>query len=262
MGELLICHGPAAEIPYYLEGAGINIFSMEELCYYIQNNTYLLDASFMTEELCVWVDKQMGFHALSKRLLDLIQEGSALLAFVSAILESTFYCTRKEVQEILWIIRQMEEKSDFECSKIRADKLMEQEKYLGAIYEYKRLLDSKEFKEAGDELCGNIWHNLGTAYARLFLFAEACRCFEQAYMLNQTGESLRECMMCFLCMHDEDGFLKKAAAYHLDDMGMQEIKNELSIAGRSENLKELGENLTRDDIIFRWKEEYRRSCRV
>ena len=270
MGELLICHEPVAEVPWYMEGIGINIYSMEELCYYIKSNTYLLDDSFMNEELCMWIDKQMGLSLLSRQLMELIQQKARLSGFVSAVMESTSYCTQKEVQEILWVICQMEEKSEFECSKIRADKLMEKEKYLGAIYEYKRLLDSKDVKEAGDVLCGNIWHNLGTAYARLFLFAEAGRCYEKAYGLNQTGESLRECMMCFLCMHDEDGFEKKAVEHHIDDMGMQEIKNELSIAGKSEHLKELEEKLTektqekteRDEIIFQWKEEYRRSCKV
>ncbi len=264
MGELLICHEPVAEVPYYLEEAGVNIFSMEELCYYFKENTYLLDASFMNEELCTWIEKQMGLLALAKKLRELVQSRCRLSVFISAILENTFYCTQKEIQEIMWVIRQMEEKSDFECSKIRADKLMEKEKYLGAIYEYKRLLDSGDMKEADDVLCGNIWHNLGTAYARLFLFAEAGRCYEKAYSLNQAGESLKECLLCFLCMHDGDGFQEKAAAYHLDEMGMQEIKNELSIAGNSEGLKEFKEHLlqSEDEIIFRWKEEYRRSCRV
>ena len=46
----------------------------------------------------------------------------------------------------------------------------------------------------GSEMCirdrtsevlrGNLWHNLGTAYARLFLFEEAGRCFEKAYALQ------------------------------------------------------------------------------
>ena len=51
MGELLICHEPIASLPYFIEGIGQNIYSMEELCYYITGNTYLLDQSFMSEEL-------------------------------------------------------------------------------------------------------------------------------------------------------------------------------------------------------------------
>ena len=42
MGELLICNEPIAALPYYIEGISWNVYSLEELCYYVENNTYLL----------------------------------------------------------------------------------------------------------------------------------------------------------------------------------------------------------------------------
>ena len=73
--------------------------------------------------------------------------------------------------------------------------------------------------------------------------------------------------------------MRKAMEHNIDDMGMQEIKNELSLASKSEALLQFEEQLEKlaeakegtektlakneiSDIIFRWKEEYRRSCRV
>lgn len=279
MGELLYCHEPIAALPYYVEGIGINLYSMEELCYYIMGNTYLLDNSFMSEELCTWIEKQMGLYKLAEQLRDLMRGQGLLSEFVLAILEQTGYCTTKEMQDIILIIRQMEEKSDFECNKIRADQLMEKQKILAAIYEYKRLLDSSDAKDASALLRGNIWHNLGTAYARLFLFEEAANCYEQAYKLNESRESLRECLLCYRCLHDEMGFMRKAMENNIDETGMQEIRNELSIASRSDQLEQFEarlEELAKEcesakktqakaeiqEIIFRWKEEYRKSCRV
>ena len=46
MGELLLCNEAIAAMPYYIEGVSINVYSIEELNYYIINNTYLLDYSF------------------------------------------------------------------------------------------------------------------------------------------------------------------------------------------------------------------------
>jgi tetratricopeptide (TPR) repeat protein len=259
MGELLICHEPIAALPYYVEGIGQNLYSMEELCYYIAKNTYLIDASFMNEELCTWVEKEMGLYRLAGQLRDIMREQGLLSDFVLAILESTSYATMKEMQEIILTIRQMEQKSDFECCKIRADQLMERRKYLAAIYEYKRLLDSEEAKAESALLCGNILHNLGTAYARLFLFEEAADCYDHAYRLNQAGESLRECLHCYLCLGDEERFLQKAEDHQLDEMGILEIKNELALAAKSQQEEMEGDP---GEIIFAWKEEYRRSCRV
>ena len=279
MGELLLCHETIASMPYYAEAAGVNIYSMEELCYYIAGNCYILDKSFMNEELCIWIEKQMKRYKLSDRLRDIIRNSGRLSDFVMAILEDSAYCTPQETQQILSAIRQMEGKSDFECSKLRADHLVKREKYLAAIYEYKRLLDSPESKKENALIRGNIWHNLGTAYARLFLFEEAADCYEKAYGLNESGESLREWLMCCQCMGDEELFSCVAEEHHLDPMGMQEIKNELSLASKSDALLAFENRLEAlagqmngpgkkearaeiNDIIFRWKEEYRRSCKV
>ena len=84
--------------------------------------------------------------------------------------------------------------------------------------------------------------------------------------------------MAYRCMHDEAGFLATAAENHIDDMGIVEIKNELSIASRNEETVKLEEELEaiamladRDkalynkkikELIFKWKEDYRRICRV
>ena len=125
MGELLFCHEPIAALPYYVEGIGINLYSMEELCYYIMGSTYLLDNSFMSEELCTWVEKQMGLYKLAEQLRDIMRGQGLLSEFVLAILEQNGYCTMKEMQDIVLTIRQMEEKSDFECNKIRADQRMQ-----------------------------------------------------------------------------------------------------------------------------------------
>ena len=140
-------------------------------------------------------------------------------------------------------------------------------------------MDAPESKKENALMRGNIWHNLGTAYAQLFLFEEAADCYERAYELNESGESLREWLMCCQCMGDEETFSRVAEEHHLDNMGMQEIKNEISIAGKSEELSAFEDRLEAlhsqmdgpgkkearaeiNDIIFRWKEEYRRSCKV
>ena len=68
MGELLLCHETIAALPYYIEETGINIYSMEELSYYISGNVYLLDHSFMCESLCTWVEKQMHRVELAQKL--------------------------------------------------------------------------------------------------------------------------------------------------------------------------------------------------
>jgi tetratricopeptide (TPR) repeat protein len=169
----------------------------------------------------------------------------------------------------------MEEKSDFECSKIRADRLMEREKYLSCIYEYKRLLDSEDAKNENALIVGNIWHNLGTAYARLFLFEEAADCYRKAYKLNQSQTSLKAQLFAYRCLNDETAFVRTAQENSLDETAMQALKNELAMFSRGEEttrfeeklelivqMKKQGNHarykLALQEIIMDWKEDYRR----
>lgn len=279
MGELLLCKEPIAAMPYYIEGISINVYSLEELCYYFMNHIYLIERDFMSEELCTWVEKEVGRIRLADRLRDIMRTNGKLSDFIREIIIETGYCTKEEAAHILEVISEMEEKSDFECSKIRADRLMERKKYLSSIYEYKHLLDSEEAKGENPLTIGNIWHNLGTAYAKLFLFEAAKGCYEEAYRRNQNEETRKELLMCYRCLHDEAGFIRVALEYGLDDTAMQEIRNEASLASRGEVNTALEEQLERiagyegenarirkqkelNDIILAWKEDYRRICRV
>lgn len=279
MGEILFCNQPIAALPYYIEGISWNVYSLEELCYYIENNTYLLEKDFMTEELCTWVGKEVKNEKLAERLRDILRMDGRLSEFVLAILVECGYSSRETIKEVVRLIREMEEKSDFECNKVRADRLMEKEKYLSSIYEYKNLLEADDAGEQPPQLIGNIWHNLGTAYARLFLFQEAIHCYERAYYLNNNEESLKEALMAYRCLKDEDGFYDMAKANSLSEEEITRFKTELSVASRSDATKEFEEKLEAiammnesgqkneyhkaiSNIIFNWKEEYRRICRI
>lgn len=278
MGELLLCNEPIAAMPYYMESIGINIYSMEELCYYISANTFLLDKDFMNEELCTWIEKEAHLQVLAIRLRDIMHGRGILSGFVEEIVNSCGYCTRQEIIEILSVIRQMEEKSDFECMKLRADKFMEKGRYLSSIYEYRRLLEKEEAREVKAVILGNIWHNLATAYARLYLFKEAADCYKVAYKFNQNAESMKECLFAYRCLQDEEKFQETAKQFCVDDMGICEIRNELSIASRGEEIIEFENRLQeldkiREDnkyeyrkavvqIILEWKEKYRKLSKI
>lgn len=279
MGEILLCNEPIAALPYYIEGVSWNVYSLEEFCYYIENNTYLLEKDIMTEELCTWIGKEVKNLKLAEKLRDIMRMDGRLSDFVQEILVESGYCPKETMTEILRVIRDMEEKSDYECNKVRADRLLEKQKYLSSIYEYKRLLEADEAGEQPKELLGNIWHNLGTAYARLYLFGEAIHCYENAYELNKNQESLKECLMAHRCLHDEVGFGLAAQEYHVPEEVLENIRQEITLASQGEGTRGFEDKLEAiammnshgqrqeyqkaiANIIYNWKEEYRRICRI
>lgn len=279
MGELLICNEPIAALPYYIEGISWNVYSLEELCYYVEQNTYLLEKDFMNEELCTWISRELNNLKLAEMLRNIMQTDGKLSEFIYVLLKECAYCPKDTIKDVVQILLEMEEKSDFECNKIRADRLMEKEKYLSSIYEYRRLLDSNEVREQKQDLIGNIWHNLGTAYARLFLFSEAAHCYEKAYKYNGNPESLKECLIAQQCLSETVELEKIVQKYQVEERLLEEIKKEISIEQHGEAVKQFEDKLAEisvmnnpnqraeyyraiGEVILNWKEEYRRICRI
>ena len=47
MGSLILCHSKKASQPYEITRIHRRIYTLEELCYYISNNLYLIDYTVM-----------------------------------------------------------------------------------------------------------------------------------------------------------------------------------------------------------------------
>lgn len=270
MGELILCSQRLAALPYYIDTASLNIYSLEELSYYIENNLYLLEEDFMSEELCSWIEQEMRLKDVAEQLRDICRKNGTLAEFVTCILRQSGYCSPDSIRGITAALSERENKSEYECIKLKADRYVENKRYISGIYEYRRLLGMKE--EKNEVLVGNVWHNLGKAYASLFLFGEAAECLRQAYALNQNPESLRECLYACRCMHDEKRFREIAEENGIPEEEMGEIARELTKKSRMEDIGQFEQRLEElfaegkeqevRMILDDWKDTYRKNCRI
>lgn len=266
---MILCSQMLAALPYYIDEASLHVYSMEELSYYILHNVYLLEADFMNEELCAWIEHEGRQKDLAEQLREILRKDGTLLEFVTCILNRTGYCDREEIKQVTSALAGLMNKSEYECRKIRADRYAANGRYASAIIEYRRLLDTEEKNEI---LIGSVWHNMGTAYARLLLFPEAADCFFRAYQKNANPESVRECLYAYRCMRDEKGFKKASELCGLTGEEAAEIGRELSEISRMDRIGAFGEELdelfeTGDtgklyEFVKEWKDTYRKNCRM
>lgn len=189
MGQLLLCSHEPASIPYYMEAAALNIYSLEELCFYLLRETDTFGISFLDDELIEWIQNELKLPALAKRLQKQKAEGGGLAEFVSLLVSGCNYCTPQEVETLKEFLGAFEDKSEVECKKIRIDRLLARKRYRICIAEYTRLLYTPGVDGA---FAGDIYHNLGTAYAGLFFFSEAAECYQKAYQRNQNPLSQKQ----------------------------------------------------------------------
>ena len=85
MGNLVLCHEQHAAHPYEISRIHCKIYTIEELCYYLCNNLYLIDYTIMNEQLCNWLDEELGLSVLSEQLREMMQMHGSVEKFVLTI---------------------------------------------------------------------------------------------------------------------------------------------------------------------------------
>ena len=192
MEELILCNRKETDVPYYLEQNMINIYSLEELNWYILNHTEYLDDSFVSDDLISWIAEELKDRELAGQLKEAVRKKMTLAKKVRLLMDACGFCTKKEKDEIEYALAEVENKSEIECMKIRADRSLMNHRYVMAIREYMRLLQKEEAGKLATSVIGNIWNNIGVAHTGLFLYRDAARCFKKAYDYNNNPACMRE----------------------------------------------------------------------
>ena len=188
MGTVKICAHEMAKTPYFVEAAGIHLYSVEELAYYLYENIYLVDDLMMEEKLYSWIEMELGMRTLAEKLRGGSGTGHHVYNQVMAILKHSGYYSEKEFNELSEKIKEISSLQTQERMKYKADELAQNENYWAAILEYERLLSIRQNSRLTVEFYAKVWNNLGGCYARLFLFEKAAVCYENAYQFQKISE--------------------------------------------------------------------------
>ena len=272
MSGLLLCT-KTAKRPLTIKDSGINLYSMEELCYYIYNNIYIIEPEFFSKELIEFLEKELELEKTAKKLKDQIFRNESYINMIRTILEGGFYYSDEEMGQIEEVLADLGKKSQGDRMKFKADMLAEQGKYEKALNAYRSLLEAK-YNAEQTKLLGDIWNNMGVIYARMFLFEAALCCFQKAY--NMEGEQeYRDNIICSLIfMENKEKFCELMETYNISEetadryrravmMAEEEVRNNPGIIHETEMFKytadkELGSYYSDvDSVLDKWKQEYR-----
>ena len=189
-----ICVGEYATTPYWVKGLDIPVYCMEELCYCLKENAFLLDTSLMDDSLIDWIGVSCGQSELARGLYPLVHKQGSLSAFVSMIMEYVGLYDTGSIHEIEQVLKKGAGLSGIEKRKSQIDYLIQKKKYVAALRGYDGLLEKwNELESAGGELPAakvraSILHNKGVAFTGLMLYRQAADSFWQAYEICESDE--------------------------------------------------------------------------
>ncbi len=184
--EVLVCVGDYAREPYVLPKLGVRVYCMEELCYCLKENAFLLDGSVMNDELLDFIRKDCQLSGLAQALQPLARRQGALSDFVGRIMTYVGLYDPDTVREVEETLKAGSGLSDYEKLKMQTDHLAEQKRYEEALKSYDRLLtrirENQEMEvPALQALQADILHNKGVIHARQMLYGQAAELFYQAW---------------------------------------------------------------------------------
>ncbi len=230
MGLVKICRYRRARIPFLVEQAGLNLYSLEELAYFLYHNICLADRHLFEDgRLCQWISQEIGFGELSERIQDGVDSGAGFQDLVLETVRASGMFGSQELSELAKRLRGLGSLKEQERLKMQADELLDNRKEWAAAREYQRILHMQRDIGLGMEFYGAVWNNLGVCYAKQFLFREAYGCFEASYR------------------------------HHPDEKVEQQAKlaQKLSKGEALEPSEEGAELLEPQKTLLKWEEEYR-----
>lgn len=267
MAGLILCRTRYAERPYYINNMGVNIYSLEELCYYIYNNIYLIGTDLFDEGLTDYISGELGEKELAEQLEFLITENAGLSELVMTVLRYVDYYSEEEIDALAGTIESLDTQNASERLKLRADNFLSNKRYSNAVHNYEIIVYGQKDINLSDDFYGNVWHNMGVAYAGMFEFGDAVQCFKRAYALNSNDESLKASFAAEYLSgsrrpadsEDEQSYaayreIETIMDHAPEEAGYEAVKKafELRDNGQADEY-----NAAVNDIIDNWKFEYR-----
>lgn len=216
--RVILCETKGTETSYIFPNTRIEVFSYEELCFYIYNNIALISAEYIAAPMFNWIEQELGLSDLAAALREMKEkESTDLTDLLTAILTYKEYYTIPEVKEFILQMERVKGLAKPQFRKLQADGFLRYHKYLKAAAIYDEILElNPDLNQA--EFIGAIYHNKGVALAYNFEVAEAVECYLKAYELTGNARSLYEYLLLEAAMRDREDVEVLAKYYQAEDM--------------------------------------------
>lgn len=257
MSGYRLCQTKTAKVPYYIENISTNIYSLEELCYYIHHNIYLLDETIINEGLCNWLRDELDLKKLYYTLYRELENEGGLGEFILPLFKEISYLTHQEFKEINNVLARLEHEPEISRQKLKADYLVENGKYVNALKFYKAILKQAKDSKLGAQFLGEVYHNMGCTHMRMFQYEDAVECFAAAYKNLHTEKMLLHYLTAFYVAFPEEQYRKELARLEVEESLGNQVEESIAALKSSINLNDI--EALKPEFLERLTKEYHNS---
>ncbi len=196
MGRIVRCISEKAVHPMYVAVAGIHLYSLEELSYFLQNFLYLIDEEFFNSELLRFLKDELKRPDLAELVMARLSRIKPV-ALAGELALSAGGMSEKEQIQLRKRIEEYLKMSDSGRKKLQADALFARGAYEQAEILYEGLLQQWKYGKAGtgklnESDAGKAYYALGKIRMSAFEWKSAGDALVHAYELLQQEFILQE----------------------------------------------------------------------
>lgn len=226
-GRFLLCGSKRSRIPYEAEESRQALYSIDEICYYLYHNSYLLEEEFFSQKLIDFIREQLSLQLLADKLEFAKKKKAPLAEYITAVMESTGYYKEAEWKRMKEKLTYFGTQSREERLKLLGDMYLTERRYIQARNQYALLLNLEASSGESKEFFSTVYHNIGVLYMEMFYFEEA------------------------------SGFLKRAYEYAPQDLILKKLLLTLKMAGMEVDYAEWKKK-TKANQVAEWESEWQK----
>lgn len=230
MGKIILCSGVRTNRPYVFQTTGIRIFSIEELCWYLNHYVYFIDEDMFGNSLLDFLDQDLKLSERADKIRQLKKQGADLKTIVTAVMCSSDYYSENEIKDMIKTLDRIIGMPPIIRNYIKANNYLKNNQYSEAAVEYKRILYSKDAIDLTPEQYGDIYHNLGVATVHMKGAADAAEFFRQAYERNLREESLQQYLYAIKLSENMEIFDEKLKRYQVSNEISEHLLNNIRLS--------------------------------
>lgn len=246
---------------YWIEPIRKNVYSLEEINYYIYNHIDLIYRDFFSEELFQYVETELENPDLAAQLRQVDAQGGGIGDFIRCILNGSFYYNARELANISLLVANIDSMGKSERIKIQADAFMRSGSYNSALHGYLEILKNKDQEQMSNTFYAAVAFSVGTIYARLFMSKSANTYFTYAYDLSPDPQYARACVYMSILTGDDEELLSSIVKFKITDDELDSMRTRvLSIRRELESSEELRiwtEQMENQDFLNQMEEQWR-----
>ena len=244
---------------YYIKEADMNIYSIQELAYFIYNYPMLISNNFVSKNLIVYINRDLNMETLSNELNMMYnRKNENIINLLKVILKHSNYYTKEDIEKFTHNLIKLIDLDEISFINLAGDNLFRLKKYEKAIMQYKKII-TKDL---------NALRKLSFCYAKMQYFDKAIIYLNNLYAQTNDENDLKQLYFCYKLTNNIEGFEKykkyvdENTIINWDIIMIKKICN----AKKTEEKKEIdelflmGEKYIKENLEIRiniWKEKYR-----